>query len=73
MDKKINIKDYFKYHPPTEERQKKHQQWNDKCMELALLLDELVEEPKCKDMCLFALQQCRMFGNQGITFDELLK
>lgn len=68
----IAIKEYFTYHPPqTEERKAKHESINEKCLELALLIDETIKDEDCKKNALFSLQQSRMFANQGITIDEL--
>lgn len=68
----IAIKDYFKYHPPTtEERKAKHNEINEAALSFAQSLDSLVEDEDCKKMALFAIQQARMFANQGITVDDL--
>ena len=71
---KLSIEEYFKYHPPkTEERKDKHNKVNEKTLELALLIDELIKDELTKQYCLFSIQQARMFANQGITVDELNK
>jgi hypothetical protein len=72
MNSKVPIEEYFKYHPPlTPERVNKHDRINHACLNLAKLIDANVVDEECKKMALFALQQCRMFSNQGITLDEL--
>lgn len=72
MNNDIAIEEYFTYHPPrTEQRRQKHELINHKTLELAILIAENVKDEDCKKMGLFALQQCRMFANQGITVDEL--
>lgn len=69
---KLPIEEYFRYHPPqTQERIRKHDRINQLSMEFAKIIDCEVEDEDCKKMALFALQQCRMFANQGITVDEL--
>jgi hypothetical protein len=68
----LPIEEYFKYHPPlTEARIQKHNTVNETCLALAKILDQVVDDKDCKSMAMFALQQCRMFANQGITVDEL--
>jgi len=72
--KKLPIEEYFTYHPPqTEESKQKHETINRLTLELAKVIDELIENEETKKMALFALQQARMFANQGITVDELHK
>lgn len=69
---KLPIEEYFKYHPPiTEDRKNKHNTVNDAALQLAKVIDETVSDEQCKQMALFAVQQARMFANQGITVDEL--
>lgn len=68
----IPLKEYFKYHPPlTGERKNKHNQINELSLALAEAIDTIVEDTGCKKMAIFALQQARMFANQGIVIDEL--
>lgn len=68
----LPITEYFKYHPPlTEERKQLHDQANKLALDFALFLDANVQDEDCKKMALFAIQQARMFTNQGITVDEL--
>ena len=70
---KLPIEEYFRYHPPqTSERQAKHNAINDAALALAKVIDENVQDADCRQMALFAVQQARMFSNQGITVDELL-
>lgn len=69
---KLPIEEYFKYHPPlTQTRKNAHNEVNDAALELAKIIDRVVLDEKCKEMALFAVQQARMFANQGITVDEL--
>lgn len=69
---KINIEEYFKYHPPvTEIRKERHNQVNALALDFAKYIDENVQDEKCKEMAFFAIQQARMFANQGITMDEI--
>lgn len=68
----IPIEEYFKYHPPTtEERKAKHNKVNEGALSFAKIIDAMVSDEDCKKMALFAIQQARMFANQGITVDEL--
>ena len=72
MEPQIPIAEYFRYHPPlTQERQAKHDKINEAALSFALMIDQLITDPDCKKMALFAVQQARMFSNQGITVDEL--
>ncbi len=67
-----NIETYFKYHPPkTEERKLKHEKINRFALEFAKAVAECVKDEKTKDCAIFAIQQARMFANQGITVDEV--
>lgn len=68
----LPIEEYFKYHPPqTDERKKKHETINEHSLKLASLINDVVKDSECKRMAIFAVQQARMFANQGITVDEL--
>lgn len=68
----IPIEEYFRYHPPTtQERKDKHDLINTKALQLALAIDQSVADPQCKQFAIFAVQQARMFANQGITVDDL--
>jgi hypothetical protein len=70
---KLPIEEYFKYHPPqTEERTAKHNAVNEAALQFARIVDDSVMDDDCKKMAMFAIQQARMFANQGITVDELL-
>lgn len=70
--KDIAIEEYFRYHPVlTDERKRKHERINSLALEFAKAIDVETDYMDCKKMALFALQQCRMFANQGITVDEL--
>jgi hypothetical protein len=69
---KLNIEEYFKYHPPTTElRKQQHNQINGLALDFARYIDENVQDEDCKKMALFAIQQARMFANQGVTVDEI--
>jgi len=69
----LPIEEYFKYHPPlTEERKQKHNVVNDAALNFAKIVDKSVKDEDCKKMAMFAIQQARMFANQGITVDSLL-
>lgn len=71
---KLPIEEYFKYHPPlTQDRKDKHEIINNVALTFASLVEELLEDEDCKKMAFFAIQQARMFANQGITIDELIK
>lgn len=68
----LPIEEYFRYHPPTTiERKEKHEAVNQSALDFALLIDATIIDEDCKKMALFAVQQARMFANQGITVDEL--
>ncbi len=70
--KDLPIEEYFKYHPPvTEARKQAHDGINTAALSFALAVDHLVKDPECKRMAIFAIQQARMFANQGVTVDEL--
>lgn len=70
--KELPIEEYFKYHPPTtEERKNKHNLVNEAALNFAQIIDDCVQDIDCKKMAMFAVQQARMFSNQGITVDEL--
>lgn len=70
----LPLEEYFRYHPSrTEERVIAHDRVNNAAMAMARLIEEVVEDEDCRKMAVFALQQCRMFANQGITIDELRK
>ena len=69
---KAPIEELFKYHPPkTAERIAKHDLINKLALDLAKAVDESVQDETTKQYAIFAIQQARMFANQGITFDEL--
>ena len=70
----LPIEEYFKYHPPlTPERIKAHEAINQAALAFALTVEENVKDDNCKNLAFSAIQQARMFANQGITIDELLK
>jgi hypothetical protein len=67
-----NVSEFFTYHPPTtEERKQKHERVNKMSLELAQVIMQEVKDEDCRKMALFAIQQARMFANQGITVDEV--
>lgn len=69
----LPIEEYFKYHPPTTpERIHSHNAINEAALHFAQTVDKLVLDEDCRKMAFFAIQQARMFANQGITVDELL-
>ena len=68
----INIEEYFKYHPPlTEVRKERHNQVNQLALDFAKYIGDNIQDEDCKKMAFFAIQQARMFANQGITIDEI--
>ncbi len=69
----IPIEEYFRYHPPTpgSDRIRKHDRINQLALEFAKAIDVEIEDPQCKQFAVFAVQQARMFANQGITVDEV--
>ena len=70
----LPITEYFKYHPPTTpERVAAHNAVNDGALVFALIIEENVSNLDCLKQAYFAVQQARMFANQGITVDELQK
>lgn len=67
------LEQQFKYHPPkTEERRQKHDRINKAALEFARVVVESVEDEETKNYAIFAIQQARMFANQGITVDEVM-
>jgi hypothetical protein len=74
LQNQLPIEEYFRYHAPqTQERIEKHDVVNAAALDFARAIDSTVSDPDCKKMALFAIQQARMFANQGITVDELIK
>jgi len=74
MNTKIPIEEYFKYHPPTTDARKQaHNAINDAALAFAKVVVDNVEDDDCQKFAIFAIQQARMFSNQGITIDELVK
>lgn len=64
--------EYFRYHPPkTEERKRAHEEINAAAYGFARVIDDFVQDEECLKMAMYAIQQARMFGNQGATVDEL--
>ena len=70
----LPIEEYFKYHHPLKpERIKAHEAINQAALAFAKTVEENVVDADTRRMAFFAIQQARMFANQGITVDELLK
>jgi hypothetical protein len=68
----LPIEEYFRYHPPvSDERKRKHERINQLALQFAKAIDEELTDPVTKQYAIFAVQQARMFANQGITVDEL--
>jgi hypothetical protein len=68
----IPLEEYFKYHPPlTDTRKAAHEAVNSAALAFAQAIAANVVDPDCLKMAHFAVQQARMFANQGITIDEL--
>lgn len=68
----LPIEQYFAYHPPTtRSRILKHDRINAAALELARVIQDSVADEDCGKMAMFAIQQARMFANQGVTIDEL--
>lgn len=69
----ISTEEYFKYHPPiTDERKLAHDAINKAALAFALEVEKQVQDEDCRKFAMFAIQQARMFANQGITVDELV-
>jgi hypothetical protein len=70
----IKMEDWFNYHPPTtQDRRDAHAEVNAAAMDMAQSVLAHVQDEKCREMAFFAIQQARMFANQGITIDHLKK
>lgn len=68
----IPIEEYFKYHPPlTDERISAHNQINEAALNFAKVVNSLVQNEESKKAAFLAIQQAKMFANQGATLDEL--
>lgn len=69
----LPLEEYFKYHPPlTQERKDAHDAINKAALAFAQVIQVNVKDEDCRKMAIFAVQQARMFSNQGITIDELI-
>lgn len=69
----LPIEEYFKYHPPlTDARKAAHNKINEAALAFAKTVEENVVDEDTRKMSFFAIQEARMFANQGITVDELL-
>ena len=74
MGPSVSLEEYFTYHPvSTPEREAAHKSINDAALQFARVLDSLSLDPKLKEMSFFAIQQARMFANQGAVISELRK
>ena len=68
----VSLEDWFKYHPPTtQDRIDAHREVNRAAKVMAESVLAHVQDEKCREMAFFAIQQARMFANQGITMDYL--
>ena len=68
----LSIEDLFSYHPcKSEARVQAHQAINDAALAFAQVVDANIHDQTTKGFALFAIQQARMFANQGATIDEL--
>lgn len=68
----IPLNEYFGYHPAiTDTRKQSHTLINESALNFAQILNNLIVDEDCKKMAMFAIQQARMFANQGVTIDEL--
>lgn len=68
----LPISEWFQYHPPTTEKRRAiHAAINGAALAFAETVVQYVDDPTCKEMAVFAIQQARMFANQGATVDEL--
>lgn len=66
---KINaekLNDVFSYHPPDEERAKKHAEWNQLVINFVTESAEYIESPADYTVFLRQMQVIRMLGNQTI-------
>lgn len=68
----INLEEYFRYHPlQTEQRINNHNKVNEEALEFARVIFSCVKNERLRNNALDAIQQARMFANQGITVDSL--
>jgi hypothetical protein len=69
----LSLDDWFKYHPPTTPaRIAAHDAVNAAARAFAEVILIHTQDQQCRQFAVFAVQQARMFANQGITVDELL-
>ena len=67
-----DLEHYFKYHPvATDSRKIAHHAINEAALKFARTVFAHVQDEDCRKMAFFAIQQARMFANQGATMDEL--
>lgn len=70
----LRLVESFQHHPPkTEARKAAHNAINTAAYAFARIISQNVCDERTREMALFAVQQARMFANQGITLDEVLK
>lgn len=68
----IALSEYFKYHPlMSPERIEKHAELNAAALEFAQILFKVCDNSRMRHLALDCIQQARMFGNQGITLDDI--
>jgi hypothetical protein len=61
------LRDVFSYHPPDQERAKKHAEWNELVVNFVLEASKYIESPSDYIAFLRKAQEVRMLGNQTIT------
>lgn len=68
----LTLAERFQYHPPSSERARKHDIWNEMVLGMASYVKENMQEPNTVEQILNELQLLRMLGNMCITYDDLL-
>jgi hypothetical protein len=67
------LEQYFTYQPVrTDKRKYTHEAINEAALFFAKVIECEVEDEETKKMAFYAIQQARMFANQGATIDELI-
>lgn len=70
--KKINLEEFFKYHPPTtQERIEKHNAINNAAYNFAEIVLENVSDEDSIKLIMNHIQTARMFCNQSIVIEEI--